>query len=279
MVELGSHAATERAAMVTLRLTVSRARILSRHRASGDVMLVPGPVPGAGHLWAATGLNGQLVQNPGPQRYYINLTTILIRNTRSAHQDTNYAMFNLTVNGQDKGTVKWDGSCHAPDCTNKVANCRDMNNGTHNFGCALGVDTGLINDTDTVEWTATVVNSGHPPSDDNYNKAASNISQAACNDPQNNQLACLISSVGQIFAGWAFANCDGPVGEEKVTTTGADLYNKTNNARSLYIWSQDSYGTDSPSGCGSNSNYRLDVYIERRPLTWETCHNCGMVDP
>jgi hypothetical protein len=31
MVELGSHAATERAAMVTLRLTVSRARILSRH--------------------------------------------------------------------------------------------------------------------------------------------------------------------------------------------------------------------------------------------------------
>ena len=31
MVELGSHAATERVAMVTLRLTVSRARILSRH--------------------------------------------------------------------------------------------------------------------------------------------------------------------------------------------------------------------------------------------------------
>jgi len=31
MVELGSHAATESAAMVTLRLTVSRARILSRH--------------------------------------------------------------------------------------------------------------------------------------------------------------------------------------------------------------------------------------------------------
>ena len=30
MVELGSHATTERAAMVTLRLTVSRARILSR---------------------------------------------------------------------------------------------------------------------------------------------------------------------------------------------------------------------------------------------------------
>ena len=31
MVELGSHAATERAAMVTLRLMVSRAWILSRH--------------------------------------------------------------------------------------------------------------------------------------------------------------------------------------------------------------------------------------------------------
>jgi hypothetical protein len=31
MVELGSHAATERAAMVTLCLTVSRAWILSRH--------------------------------------------------------------------------------------------------------------------------------------------------------------------------------------------------------------------------------------------------------
>jgi hypothetical protein len=31
MVELGSHAATERVAMVTLRLRVSRARILSRH--------------------------------------------------------------------------------------------------------------------------------------------------------------------------------------------------------------------------------------------------------
>ena len=30
MVELGSHAATERVAMVTLRLTVSRAQILSR---------------------------------------------------------------------------------------------------------------------------------------------------------------------------------------------------------------------------------------------------------
>jgi hypothetical protein len=31
MVELGSHATTERTAMVTFRLTVSRARILSRH--------------------------------------------------------------------------------------------------------------------------------------------------------------------------------------------------------------------------------------------------------
>ena len=31
MVELGSNAATESAAMVTLRLTVSRAQILSRH--------------------------------------------------------------------------------------------------------------------------------------------------------------------------------------------------------------------------------------------------------
>jgi hypothetical protein len=93
MVELGSHAATERVAMVTLRLTVSRARILSRHlhatfrgsrrrvtasatRSSGEQSpeatrpgLLPLPQYGVGWRYAETQAAGQLL----PVGFAVNL--------------------------------------------------------------------------------------------------------------------------------------------------------------------------------------------------------------
>jgi hypothetical protein len=72
----------------------------------------------------------------------------------------------------------------------------------------------------------------------------------------------IIGSALGALAGWLvsefttlfFANCDGPVAAEQVVFTGAQLSAKTANGVD-FTHATFHPGTDSPGGCGSNSEY------------------------
>jgi hypothetical protein len=206
--------------------------------------------------------------NP-PASYNVGLASVFISNTRSRHEDTVYAQFSLSVNGTVLRTVRWDGTCSDRSC----ADGRDMNNGLHVFGRAVSVDTdlngeqrgasGQIGDTDKVTWTFQIINSGHSPSNQNYTDAAAAASKAACQgDGDNSGWACIAGNLVSDLTGLFTANCDGPLAADSVTMTGAQFYQLTGALRHPYIWSRTYSGVDSPSGCGSNSIYRVDVIVE-----------------
>jgi len=76
----------------------------------------------------------------------------------------------------------------------------------------------------------------------------------------------LIGSLIGILSGWLFeqlnsvltARCDGTVAAEQVVLMGRDLQKKT---KSKFATKTIHQGTDSPSGCGSNSNYTVSWSI------------------
>jgi len=58
--------------------------------------------------------------------------------------------------------------------------------------------------------------------------------------------------------GWVLADCDGPLAGDVFQLTGGDIIDRDWVASKGYI------GTDSPSGCGSNSNYHVVVFTRPR---------------
>jgi len=67
----------------------------------------------------------------------------------------------------------------------------------------------------------------------------------------------LIGKLGNIV----FANCDGLVAAEQIALTGRDLHLKTANGPLTATTTHP--GTDSPTGCGSNSQYEVTWSIKR----------------
>jgi hypothetical protein len=204
-----------------------------------------------------------------PANYNIRLSGIDIFKTRSLHKDTVYAQFTLLVNDRVIRTVQWDGSCNNGSCQTG----RDMNDGLHNFGLALSADTGQISDADRVTWQFQIINSGHPPSAQNYTAAAGALARATCQgDPdgsaESSFYTCAAGDLFRELTGLFTANCDGPLAADKVTMTGAQLWAATQTRQNRGMFSavvQKTYkGIDSPSGCGGNSNYQVDVWIDRR---------------
>jgi hypothetical protein len=203
--------------------------------------------------------------------YNIRLGGVNILNTRSRHEDTIYAQLTVLVNNRVVRTVQWDGTCSDRSC----APGRDMNNGLHVFGLAVSSDTGPVGPTDRVTWSFQLINAGHPPSSQNYTDAANAAASAGCqsdpNNPNDNSgWICVAGRLAQVLVGWLVApNCDGPIAADSVTMTGAQLLALTQSRpvpaahKYSYGWSKHYPGVDSAAGCGSNSDYWVDVWIDR----------------
>jgi hypothetical protein len=198
------------------------------------------------------------------QSYNFSLDSFTIFNTRSRHTDTDYVSASVAVAGRPTMT--------------KVVAMGDLNNGT--FSPELGLTNVPVDDDQAVVFTYAIVNNGHGgPSavEQALTQATSALANkgveiavqsgstaigAALGASLGTGVVPLIGTALGALAGWIvsevgsllFANCDGPVAAGVRAFTGAQLRAATAYGAFLNV-TENNPGTDSPAGCGSNSNY------------------------
>jgi hypothetical protein len=213
---------------------------------------------------------------PSVASYTFTLDSFQINNTRSWHLDTDYVSFTVQV-----------GNAPAQTVTKAMG---DVNNGTYDVGLTIGPLTVAANEPVIVNYL--ILNSGHQSQSDidaELTKVANSLASAGAQAAASaiaagagalagasfgTAVAPIIGTalgalagwfVGE-FAGWIFANCDGPVAAQQMPFTGDDLWRQTGGALPGTIsipasFSVDNPGTNSPSGCGSNSDYVVNWSI------------------
>lgn len=181
-----------------------------------------------------------------------------ITDTRSRHEDTDYASLTLAVGSGAPQTV-----------TKKIG---DVNNGTHAVN--LSFQNIAVNPSDTVTMNYLIVNTGHKSPSEVVStlEGAGTKLAASAGAAAGAAIGSAIPGLGTALgaaAGWLAgeitglinANCDGAVAAEQNTFTYADLVAKT--AQGTFTHSTKHPGTDSPHGCGSNSMYYVNWHIQR----------------
>jgi hypothetical protein len=200
-----------------------------------------------------------------------SLDNFRITDTRSLHNDTDYATVSITVGSHPAVT--------------KTVRVGDVNNGTHNVGLGASADvptTGSV----PVVFSYVILNNGHgdPSTVQKGVEAAlsslgSKAAQAAASAAGGAVGAVLGSELGTAIvpligtalgalAGWLvgevgsvlFANCDGVVAAGIKIISNTDLIAQTANGRKVSD-TVDHPGTNSPTGCGSNSRYYTTTTI------------------
>ena len=185
--------------------------------------------------------------------YTFTLNNFRITDTRSVHNDTDFVGFSVAVGSN-------------PPITVPTKAMGDVNNGTHQVN--LTIPNVLVQPGQTVAFTYRIDNTGY-----NANKVeqalktavAAGASKAATAGGAG--LGSLIgcpecgAAVGPGL-GWLagklegiiFADCDGTVAAGAHTFPQADLARLTAGGK-VISQTDDNTGTDSPTGCGSNSRY------------------------
>jgi hypothetical protein len=206
------------------------------------------------------------------QEYNFAVDSFVIHDTRSLHKDTDYISASVAVTG--KPTLK---------ASQKLG---DLDNGT--FRTAMLFRNVSIADNETAIFSYAIVNSGHgDPSvaQKTLEQAVSSLAekgaQAAASAAGVAVGEALGASIGTAIvplagtalgslAGWLvssagkliFANCDGAVAAAVHAFTGSQLRAGVSEGQPLGQIDHHP-GTDSPHGCGRNSNY--DVSWSIRP--------------
>jgi hypothetical protein len=196
--------------------------------------------------------------------FTFSLDSFRITDTRSRHEDTDYAVITLQLKSAHSAT-------DPQTLTKKIG---DVNNGTHAVG--LSFPNIHIDPSQTVVFNYIITNSGHKDESAVYQTlekagtALANKALVAGGTALGNAIP--LPGIGPILgaaAGWLAseigsiltANCDGPVAAEQITLTYADLVAKTANGTFSHETKQP--GTDSATGCGSNSMYYVDWHITK----------------
>jgi hypothetical protein len=204
-------------------------------------------------------------------RYTFSMDSFRITDTRSAHEDTDYVSISLAV-----------GS--APPIT-KTKAMGNLNNGTFKVG--LEFDSVSVGSDMPVVFTYAIVNNGHGSQanvEQSLQKAGTQLAQKAAEAAAKAVGAEIGSALGAsigtaavpvvgtalgALAGWLvgeiggflFANCDGPVAAGVHVFKGADLASQTGGGKVL-TQTDHNPGTNSPTGCGSNSNYYVSWSVK-----------------
>ena len=197
--------------------------------------------------------------------FNFTLISMKITNTRSRHEDTDFVSFTMQQTSNNKAVT-----------ANKTLHksMGDLNNGT--FSINLTFQAVHVQDGDHIAVNYLVVNSGHQKADEVYatlSKAGSNMATAglaaagaaigtAIPIPG---LGTALGALGGFLVGQITAiinaNCDGPVAAENNVFKLSDLLERT--AHGKFTHETKHPGTDSASGCGSNSEYYVTWSIER----------------
>ncbi len=180
-----------------------------------------------------------------PGSYVFSVDSFSILNTRSRHTDTDYVSIDVAVDGHVfKSPVKAMG---------------DLNNGNFAPRVSVGPIT-ITSATAKVAVNYSIINAGNgDPS--KIKEAISTGSEAALKRANIGEpwksIASAVIDLGSVLF---FANCDGPVATEQRTFTGEQIIEM---AQPKWAATKEFAGTDSPSGCGSNSHYAVSWSIRR----------------
>lgn len=226
----------------------------------------PGPI-GHGPIKTGPIHSGPIHVGPilgGPPNFTFTLDSFQITDTRSRHEDTDFVTFTLLVQPSS-------GPAVAPQTLNKSMG--DVNNGTHAVN--LSFPNVKVNPGDTVVINYLIVNSGHSSESSIYStldSTAGKLATAGGSAAAGALIGSAIPGFGTLIgalAGWLAgeltgvldANCDGPVAAEQNSFTYDELLQKTANGN--YSETTKHPGTDSATGCGSNSMYYVSWHIEK----------------
>lgn len=196
--------------------------------------------------------------------FAFTLNSFRITDTRSRHEDTDFVTFTLVVKTGDNS---------GPPQTLKKA-MGDVNNGTHAVN--LTFPSVHLEPTQTAVFNYLIVNSGHSSESQVFsvleNAGGSLATKGLVAGGAALGSLIPIPGLGTLLgagAGWLVgelksilaANCDGAVAAEQNSLSYNDLLAKT--ANGPFHHETKHPGTDSPTGCGSNSVYFVDWTISR----------------
>jgi len=182
------------------------------------------------------------------------MPSFTITNTRAWHTDTDYVTEMVTINNNVVATQQ--------------VFMGDLNNGTYYPSITFGPLA--ISSTDSVVFSANITNHGYTAGDTttflaDVLGAVGGIALNVALDDQSTDYITPCQSVLSWVFGLLFPNCDGVVAHPAVGFTGASLASEVAPAPGFVnpVWrkTQFSPGTDSPSGCGSNSVYYENLQI------------------
>ena len=200
---------------------------------------------------------------PQVQTMTFSLDSFRITDTRSRHNDTDFVSFTLLVR---------DASGNGTPQTLKKS-MGDVNNGTHTVG--LSFPNVVVPTNGSVVFNYLIVNSGHNSEGDvdkALETAGSSLAEKGLVAGGTALGTAILPGLGSILGavgGWLAgeiksiltANCDGPVAAEQVTLTYNQLVQDT--ANGAYTKETRHPGTDSATGCGSNSMYYVTWHVAR----------------
>jgi hypothetical protein len=226
----------------------------------------PGPI-GHGPIKTGPIHSGPIRTGPilqGPPNFTFTLDSFQITDTRSRHEDTDFVTFTLLVQPKN-------GPPATPQTQNKSMG--NVNNGTHTVN--LSFPNVKVGPDDTVVVNYLIANSGHSSESSIYStldSTAGKLATAGGSAAAGAIIGSAIPGFGTLIgalAGWLAgeltsvldANCDGPVAGEQNTFTYDELLQKTANGN--YSETTKHPGTDSATGCGSNSMYYVSWHIQK----------------
>ncbi len=192
-----------------------------------------------------------------PDYYYFSLDSMKIENTRARHNDTDHATLSIKV-----GDKLYDPT---------TKHLGDLNNGDYPLQMRFGPIE--ISDPKTpIVMHLVVVNAGHKSNDDvekavktGIDKLIDELAKNNGSDNGNgNGWVMLAKTITSVLGGLLFADCDGVVVADQIVSTGGDLKKWD----VVHSETRDYPGTDSPTGCGSNSKYKA---------TWSIRHFADVV--
>ena len=203
------------------------------------------------------GLKVQQPVTPSPTHTYtFVLQAFRITDTRSRHEDTDFAAMAVAIAG---------GQTLSPP----VKSLGDVNNGVHAVDMSVQL---AVADNQAVDFSYSILNRGDgtPATIEGYealikmaaDKGAILAGSAIGNEVAGQLAGALGAYVGYLSGGWPvadalniiFADCDGPVAGGDHMFSGAQLAAQTANGHAIQV-TDDNPGVDSPTGCGSNSHY------------------------
>jgi len=189
-----------------------------------------------------------------PSLYTFTLVSFKITDTRSVHEDTDFASIAVSVGG---------AAASGPP----VKSMGDLNNGTYPVG--LSVKNVSVDPKQSVDLSYSIVNTGYAANSVEQDlikatdaaaeagaKAGAEAASTAVTGTPLPGTAIAAASKSWIddLVGVIFADCDGPVAGADHVYSGAQLSNLTAGGKVLTMTDKDP-GTDSPHGCGGNSMY------------------------